>query len=423
MVDKVTLNLGTGGSDVATDDCGASGHAQIVKLAVSADGDATVLTGTAADGVLVNLGANNDVTVAGVATAAKQDTGNTSLATIAGAVSGAEVQVDVLTMPTVTVNAHAVTNAGTFAVQVDGAALTALQLIDDPVQVLGTDTYTEATSKGVTLGAVRRDADTSLVNTTNEFAPLQVDANGRLKVEAFSGETLPVSLTSTTVTGTVAVTQSGTWDEVGINDSGNSITVDAPVGTPVNVQIGNATLSAGVIDETGASAVDALAVGGGTAHDAVDSGNPLKLGAKVETSPKGMTLVADADRTNLYADSDGILMVKLNTSGADLISERVSNTDGTSTAFSNFSAVANTYNYVTAVSAFNSSAGAAYVDIRDGTAGAVLYTLYLPAGGGCVIPSGTTPLFKSSANTALAYDVSAATTTVYINMTGFQSKV
>jgi hypothetical protein len=78
----------------------------------------------------------------------------------------------------------------------------------------------------MTIGAVRRDADTTLVGTTNEFGPLQMDANGRLKVEAFSGETLPVSLTSTTVTGTVAVTQSGTWDEVGINDSGNSITVD-----------------------------------------------------------------------------------------------------------------------------------------------------------------------------------------------------
>lgn len=111
-------------------------------------------------------------------------------------------------------------------VTVSGAALTALQLIDDPVQVLGTDTYTEATSKGMTIGAVRRDADTTLVNTTNEFGPLQMDANGRLKVEAFSGETLPVSLTSTTITGTVAVTQSGTWDEVGINDSGNSITID-----------------------------------------------------------------------------------------------------------------------------------------------------------------------------------------------------
>lgn len=36
---------------------------------------------------------------------------------------------------TVTVGSHAVTNAGTFAVQVDGSALTALQKIDDPVLV------------------------------------------------------------------------------------------------------------------------------------------------------------------------------------------------------------------------------------------------------------------------------------------------
>jgi len=35
-----------------------------------------------------------------------------------------------------------------------------------------------------------------------------------------------LTMPSVTVTGTVAVTQSGTWDEVGINDSGNSITVD-----------------------------------------------------------------------------------------------------------------------------------------------------------------------------------------------------
>lgn len=120
----------------------------------------------------------------------------------------------------------ATTNAGTFVVQENGSALTALQLIDDTVATLGTTTYTEATTKGNVIGAVRRDADTTLVDTTNEIGPLQMDANGRLKVEAFSGETLPVSLTSTTITGTVAVTQSGTWDEVGINDSGNSITVD-----------------------------------------------------------------------------------------------------------------------------------------------------------------------------------------------------
>lgn len=100
----------------------------------------------------------------------------------------------------VTDNAGSLTvdNAGVFVVQENGAALTALQLIDDTVQVLGTDTYTETTSKGITVGAVRRDADTTLVGTTNEFGPLQMDANGRLKVEAFSGETLPVSFTGST---------------------------------------------------------------------------------------------------------------------------------------------------------------------------------------------------------------------------------
>ncbi len=128
--------------------------------------------------------------------------------------------------------------------------LTSSQLIDDTIIVLGTDTYTEATSKGQIIAAVRRDADTTLVNTTNEYGPLQMDANGRLKVEAFSGETLPVSLTSTTITGTVAVTQSGTWvlgansgvdigdvtinnaagaSAVNIQDGGNSITVDGTI--------------------------------------------------------------------------------------------------------------------------------------------------------------------------------------------------
>jgi hypothetical protein len=137
-----------------------------------------------------------------------------------------ELQVDVLTMPTVTVQAtdldirnlvfatdkvdvsgsSGVGVTGTFwqATQpVSAASLplptgastlaeqqtqtTALQLIDDTVATLGTTTYTEATTKGLTIGAVRRDADTTLVSATNEIGPLQMDANGRLKVEIFTG--------------------------------------------------------------------------------------------------------------------------------------------------------------------------------------------------------------------------------------------
>ncbi len=64
-----------------------------------------------------------------------------------------------------------------------GAIQTAVQLLDDTVATLGTTTYTEATNKAVTIGAVRRDANTTLVSATNEVAPLQVNATGDLKVQ------------------------------------------------------------------------------------------------------------------------------------------------------------------------------------------------------------------------------------------------
>lgn len=47
MADGVVLNAGAGGVTAATDDCGAAGHAQIVKLAVSADGSATAIPASA----------------------------------------------------------------------------------------------------------------------------------------------------------------------------------------------------------------------------------------------------------------------------------------------------------------------------------------------------------------------------------------
>jgi len=61
MADGVAITAGAG-TTILTDDCGASGHAQGVKIAYSADGVATLVT-VDASGVLVNLGANNDVTI------------------------------------------------------------------------------------------------------------------------------------------------------------------------------------------------------------------------------------------------------------------------------------------------------------------------------------------------------------------------
>ena len=59
-----TLATPASGTEIATDDAGGDGHVQIIKLAISTDGSATVIPATTADGLLVNLGANNDVTFA-----------------------------------------------------------------------------------------------------------------------------------------------------------------------------------------------------------------------------------------------------------------------------------------------------------------------------------------------------------------------
>lgn len=218
LAGTLTVTGGGGGVEYTEGDTDATIVGSVAMMEVAAD-TLQPIQGTVAGGLLVNLGANNDVTVTGTVDLGATD--NAVLDAIAASVAAIDTD-------TTTIIGH-VDGIEALLGTIDadtGSILTSVQLIDDTVQVLGTDTYTEATSKGITLGAVRRDADTTLVNTTNEFGPLQMDANGRLKVEVFSGEALPVTLTSTTVTGTVAVTQSGTWDEVGINDSGNSITVD-----------------------------------------------------------------------------------------------------------------------------------------------------------------------------------------------------
>ena len=71
---------------------------------------------------------------------------------------------------------------------------TAVELIDDTVKTLGTDTYAEATTKGMVIGAVRTDAESALANTTNEISPLSLSSVGRLKVESQGRTTAPAVL-------------------------------------------------------------------------------------------------------------------------------------------------------------------------------------------------------------------------------------
>jgi len=63
-----------------------------------------------------------------------------------------------------------------------GNIVTAVQIIDNPVQVLGTDTYLEATDSANIVGVVRNDALATLASLDNEIAPIQVNASGAVYV-------------------------------------------------------------------------------------------------------------------------------------------------------------------------------------------------------------------------------------------------
>lgn len=189
--------------------------------------------------------------------------------------------------------------------------ITSLQLLDDVVATLGTTTYTEATTKGNVIGAVRRDADTTLVNTTNEVAPLQVDANGRLKVEAFSGETLPVSLTSTTITGTVTVDGSASTQPVKFVTGGGSSSFTAH---PQSIIYTNSTIidaGAVIITLSGTYAGLNFAFEGTTDGSTYFSIQAERLNGKVLETTSGV-LTNTSRSWRIY--SAGLTQVKLTTS-------------------------------------------------------------------------------------------------------------
>lgn len=184
LAGTLTVTGGGGGTEYTEDAAAAANPVGNAMILVREDARAGSLTTTDGDNVAArgnNKGEQyvKDTDAGALLTTIDADTGNisTKIDTLAGAVAGTEMQVDVLTMPTVTVNAHAVTNAGTFATQVDGNALTALQLIDDPV-FADDAAYTLGTSKGQVIQgiAVETDGtDPTTVSAEGDAASLRTD--------------------------------------------------------------------------------------------------------------------------------------------------------------------------------------------------------------------------------------------------------
>lgn len=294
--------------------------------------------------------------------------------------------------------------------------------------------------------------------TSTTAIPLSGDLTNGLDVDVTRvGGTVTVDGSASTqpVSGTVAVTgvalasnqladgHNVTIDNgaagaaVNIQDGGNVITVDGTVtanaGTGTQA-VSLASVPSHAVTNAGTFAVQLSAAGGLTAlqlldnpivaHDAAVSGSTgvSMIGARATNSVEAITQVANADATRLQADLNGVLLSRNGTTLEEIISERVSIATTTSTAFTNFaSGGAGIHNYITAISIYNSNATTGgYVDFRNGTAGAIVWTMAAPAGGGSVLSFD--PPLKFADATAVAYDVSAAISTVYISVAGYQAK-
>lgn len=308
------------------------------------------------------------------------------------------------------VPSHAVTNAGTFTVQ-------------DSEKLADNAGFTDGATKVNPVGYIYDEvAGTAL--TENDIAAARINVN-RAQVQTIEDGSTRGRYATVTAANALKVDASGV--AVPVTDNSGSLTVDAPVGTPVNVQIGNATLSAGVVDETGTSAVDALATGGGTPHDSVDSGNPVKVGFKaVNALP---TAVANLDRANGVCDLFGRQMTTHIDPAQQIWKEVEATSAQTGTAI--WTPAGGKKIAITHISITTGGTTAGVVTVWFGASGDTTYTQgtdqvvwrgeFAPSTTSkpFAAPPITYPIFAATADYVLRYTTSAGIT-VYITVYGYE---
>jgi hypothetical protein len=209
---------------------------------------------------------------------------------------------------TVTVGSHAVTNAGTFAVQVDGAALTALQLIDDAVYADDAD-WTDDASKHLLVGGLYQSTPQTV--TDGDVAPFNITANGALHV----------AVQGTVTVGSHAVTNAGTF---AVQVDGSALTAlqliddivftDDAVFTPGTSKLAVVGAQA---DETAADSVDEGDAGAlrmtldrflRVAAELTDS---VRVGATTRAVSRAAVAAATSGNNTLVTNSNGGLKVRV----------------------------------------------------------------------------------------------------------------
>jgi len=169
-----------------------------------------------------------------------------------------------------------------------------------------------------TLPAVSRAAAASSL-------PMALSTEDKAALDALATQTtsaailakLPaVGTAGTASTNVVTVQGIASGTVIPISDGGGSLTVDGTffqATQPVSIATAPALVASSAIignvriDQTTPGTTNGTVPAGNVAHDAADSGNPVKMGAKATSSAP--SAVASGDRSNLYTDTFGSLRV------------------------------------------------------------------------------------------------------------------
>ncbi len=470
-----------------------------------------VAQGTAADGLLVNLGSNNDVTVTGSVTANAGTNLNTSALALesGGNLAGAATSLAILDDWDESDRAKVNPIVGQAGVQGgSGTVSNTTQRV-----VLATDVALPTGDNSIGRLKITDGTDVADVLDLANSNPLTVaivDGSGT-QITSFGGGTQytedvasaadPVgtmlmavradSLAAVTTTDGDNIAARSTnkgevyvkhVDTIPVTDNAGSLTVDAPVGTPVNVQIGDGTRTATVRDTGSSDSLNVAIVdgsgnqitsfGGGTqytedvaaaadpvaaglmlvrtdapspttvtadgdniaaransrgamyveasviAHDEGDAGNPVKIGGVARQTFP--TAVADGDRVNGYFDDVG-RQVAVVGQVRDLITHKHTQIVNSTTETTILTAVASHFLDLCQLILTNHSTTAVNVTIKDATAGTTRMIIALAANGGAVI-NFSRPVPQAAVNNNWTATLSVNTVTVSIFALGESNK-
>ncbi len=182
-----------------------------------------------------------------------------------------------------------------------------------------------------------------------------------------------------------------------VSDNAGSLTVDSPVGTPTAVR-----------QSDGAAFIDPRLIQGEVAHDAIDSGNPQKIGGKASLNEP--TAVADADRVNAWFDQLGRAVILQGHSNP----EAPVTVNGSAAGVSVIAAPGAGVSLYIMKGSIHNRGAEQVVSLRDGAAGTIRFTANLAADGGGTLFNFGSRGWKLTANTALVADIGAASADVNV---------